>query len=243
MKRFITLVAFAIILSCTLSQAQEKSTLSTYRVFPKPGKDAALKKAITDHVTKFHTGNWKWRVFSVVSGPDEGSYQLNEGPNSWTDLEGRKDLSEEHQKDYENNILPLTEKSTPTAYLVLRREFSTDSVANTFKKALLRHVYPRPGRGIRVADEMATWKKVWEKVGAKVTVWTSFFSGEPQWVIAYRLPKGWADLEQPMGKAMGDAYDALKGAGAYARYLDDLASNVARVDEEMIELMPDLSSK
>jgi hypothetical protein len=46
-----------------------------------------------------------------------------------------------------------------------------------------------------------------------------------------------------MGKAMGDAYDALKGAGAYARYLDDLASNVARVDEEMIELMPDLSSK
>lgn len=243
MKRFITLTALAIFLSCTLLQAQEKSTLSTYRVFPKPGKDAALKKAITDHVAKFHTGNWKWRVFSVLSGADEGSYQLNEGPNSWTALEGRKEISDEHQRDYETTILPLTEKSTPTAYLLLRREFSTDSVSNTFKKALLRHVYPKPGRGVRIAAALATWKKVWEKVGIKVTVWTSFYSGEPQWVVAARLQKGWVDLEQPMGKAMADAYDEIAGAGAYARYLDDLAQNVNRVDEEMIELLPDLSSK
>lgn len=243
MKRFTTLVAFAIILSCTFSQAQEKSTLSTYRVFPKPGKEAALKKAIGEHVAKYHTGPWKWRVFNVVSGADEGSYQFNEGLNSWTELEGRKDLSEEHTKDYEMTILPLTERSTSTAYLMFRREFSTDSVGNTFKKALLRHVYPKPGRGVRVAGELATWKKVWEKVGAKVTVWTSFFSGEPQWVIAYRLPKGWVDLEQNMGKKMAEEYDALKGAGAYARYLDDLGQNVGRIEEEMIELQPDLSSR
>lgn len=243
MKRFISLMALAIFISCTLSQAQDKATLSTYRVFPKSGKDSALKKAIADHVAKFHTGSWKWRVFSVVSGADEGSYQLNEGPNSWTELEGRKDISDEHQRDYENNITPLVEKSTPTAFLMLRREFSTDSVSNTFKKALLRQFYPKPGRGVRIAATLVIWKKVWEKLGMKVTVWSSFYSGEPRWVFAVRLVKGWADLEQPMGKAIADAYDEFAGAGAYARYLDDLGQNVNRIDEEMIELKPELSSK
>ncbi len=243
MKRFVSMMALAIFISCTLSQAQEKATLSTYRVFPKPGKDSALKKAITDHVAKYHTGSWKWRVFSVVSGADEGSYQLNEGPNSWTELEGRKEISEEHQRDYENTILPLVEKSTPTAFLILRKEFSTDSVAHTFKKALLRQLYPKPGHGVRIASSLPIWKKVWEKLGMKVTVWSSFYSGEPRWVIAGRLVNGWVELEKPMGKAMADAYDEIAGAGAYARYLDDLDQDISRIDEEMIELLPELSSK
>ena len=243
MNRFFGMLALAGLLFCTVLQAQDKSTLSTYRVSPKPGKDAALKKALADHVAKFHTGNWKWRVFSVLSGSDEGSYQLNEGPNSWTALEGRQDLSEEHTRDYETNILPLVEKSTPNAYLLLRREFSTDSVSNTFKKALLRHFYTKPGRGLRFAEALGIWKKVWEKLGLKVTVWSSFYSGEPRWVIASRLPKGFVDLEQPMGKVFASTYDEIAGPGAYGRYLDDLGQNISRVDEEIIQLLPELSSK
>jgi len=243
MKRLLCLLALTGLLSFTVLNAQEKSTLSTYRVSPKPGKDSALKKALADHVAKFHTGDWKWRVFSVLSGSDEGSYQLNEGPNSWTTLEGRKEISDEHQRDYETNIAPLVEKSTPQAYLLLRREFSTDSVSNTFKKALLRHIYPKPGRGVRYMESLGVWKKVWEKLGIKVTVWSSFYSGEPRWVTAVRLQKGFVDLEQPMGKALADTYDAIAGPGAYARFLDDLSQNVSRIDEEVIELQPELSSK
>lgn len=243
MKRFFGLLALAVLLSCTVLHAQEKSTLSSYRVSPKSGKDSALKKALADHAAKFHTGNWKWRIFSVLSGSDEGSYQINEGPNSWTTLEGRKDISDEHQRDYETNIMPLVEKSTPQAYLLLRREFSTDSVSNTFKKALLRQYYPKPGRGVRFMATLGIWKKVWEKLGMKVTVWSSFFSGEPRWVVASRLQKGFVDLEQPLGKALADTFDEIAGAGAYARFLDDLGQNVGRIDEEIIELLPELSSK
>jgi hypothetical protein len=244
MTRFFGLLVLAGFLFGSVLLAQEKSTLSTYRITPKPGKDAALRKAITEHVAKYHTGSWKWRVFGVVSGHDEGSYQLNEGPNSWTTLEGRGELSDEHQRDYESNILPLLEKSTPQSYLTLRREFSTDSVSNTFKKALLRHFYPKPGRGARFAAALATWKKVWEKLGLSVTVWSSFYSGEPQWVIATRLKNGFNDLERPMiGKAIAEAFDEIAGPGAYGRYLDDLGDNIARVDEDIIESMPELSSK
>jgi hypothetical protein len=83
-----------------------------------PGKDEALKKAITEHAAKYHTVNWKWRVFLVLSGPDEGSFQINEGPNSWTTLEVRKEISDEHMRDCEKNVLPLVEHRVPEAYLV-----------------------------------------------------------------------------------------------------------------------------
>jgi hypothetical protein len=123
--------------------------------------------------------------------------------------------------------------------MILRTGYSTDSVGGTFKKALLRSIYPKPGRGVRIAASLTIWKKL----GLKVTVWSSFYSGEPRWTIATRLAKGWVDLEKPMGKAITDAYDEIAGTGAYARYLDDFGENVSKVDEEMIELLPELSSK
>jgi hypothetical protein len=243
MKRSVFLTAVFIVLSLALLQAQDKATLTSYRVFPKPGKDAALKKAIAEHAAKYHTGNWKWRVFSVLSGPDEGAYQINEGPNSWTTLEGRKDISDEHQRDYETNVLPLVERSTPETYMRYQRDLSSDSAIGPMKKALLRHIFPKPGKATRLVEYFKTFQKVWEKLGMKVAVWGSFYSGEPQMVVAFRLPQGWVDLEQSRGKEVREAYDGFAGAGAYARYLEDLDKYVEKVSDEMIELLPEVGSK
>lgn len=242
MKKILFLTAM-FVLAVAMLQSQDKAVLSTYRISPKPGKDAALRKAIASHVAKYHTGNWKWRVFGVLSGADEGSYQLNEGPNSWTDLEGRKELSEEHTKDYETNILPLVEKTTPNLFLTYQRQISSDSAIGPLKKALLRHYYLKPGKGQRLMSSMAQFKKVWDKLGLKVAAWGSFYSGQPELVIAYRLPNGFVDLERPMGKEIREAFDEMEGTGAYARYLEDLDQYVERLDEEVIELLPELSSK
>ena len=243
MKRVFLATVLLFAFTAALLQAQEKGTLSSYRIFAKSGKDADLKKAIAAHAAKYHTGNWKWRVFSVLSGSDEGAYQINEGPNSWTELEGRKDLSDEHTRDYENTVLPLVEKTLPHAYLTYQRQFSTDSASGPFKKAMLRHFYLKPGKGQRFANSMATLKKVWEKLGMKMTVWSSYYSGPPRVVVAYRLPNGFIDLEKSRAKEVREAFDELEGNGAYVRFLEDLDQCVERLDEEIIELMPDLSSK
>lgn len=241
MKKLVLLMLLIIVVA--LAQAQDKATLSTHRIFPKPGKDSALKKAITAHAAKYHTGSWKWRVFSVLSGPDEGAYQINEGPNSWTELEGRNDISEEHTRDYETTVLPLVEKSVPELYLVYQRQLSSDSAVGPFKKALLRRYFPKPGKGARLMNYLTTWKKVYEKLGLRVAVWASFFSGEPQIVVAARLPQGWLDLEQSRSREMREAFDEFAGTGAYVRYLEDLDQYVGRTLEEMIEFLPDVSSK
>jgi hypothetical protein len=243
MKRFFFQILFILALSVSLSQAQDKTTLSSYRITAKPGKDSALRKAITDHAAKYHTGNWKWRVFSVLSGPDEGAYLINEGPNSWTVLEGRKDISDEHLRDYETTVLPLVERTVPESYFIYQRALSSDSAVGPLKKALLRRFFPKPGKGVRLSNYLATWKKVYDKLGLKVVVWSSFFSGEPQWVVAARLPGGWTELEKPRMQEMREAFDGFEGAGAYARYLEDLDQYVDRIVEEMIEFLPDVSSK
>ena len=243
MKRPATMLAVFLLLAVTMLQAQDRATITTYRVMPKVGKDAALKKAITDHVTKYHTGNWRWRVFRVLSGPDEGGYQINEGPNSWTTLEGRKDISDEHQRDYETTVLPLVERSTPEMYLVYQRELSSDSLVGPLKKALLRRFYLKPGKAGRLINHVRTWKKVWEKLGMKVLVFQPFYSGEPQLIVGARLLNGWVDLEQPMGKRMSDTFDEIAGSGAFVRYVEDLDKYVDHIVDEMIELLPEASSK
>ena len=100
----------------------KKETINSYRIFPKDGHDAALKAALAAHAQKFHTGNWKWRVSEILSGPDMGAYMIVEGPNSWTDLDGRGDLGPDHQKDYDTNILPHVEKSKRSLRFIARPE-------------------------------------------------------------------------------------------------------------------------
>jgi hypothetical protein len=225
------------------AQAQDKATLSSYRVIPKLGKDAELKKAIAAHAAKFHTGDWKWRVFSVLSGADEGGYQINEGPTSWTTLEGRNDISEEHMRDYEANILPLVDRSTPNGFFLYQRELSSDSAVGPMKKALLRHFFLKPGKAPKLSAYLTTWKKVWQKLGLKVAVWASVFSGEPQYVVSYRLPQGFIDLEQPWTQRLKNGYEEIAGAGSYAKYLDDIGLVTDKIVEDIIELQPDLGSK
>ncbi len=77
----------------------------------------------------------------------------------------------------------------------------------------------------------------------QVAVWATFYSGEPQLVVSYRLPHGFVDLEQSKVKALREGFDELAGSGAYARFLDELDHYLDKVSEEMVELLPDVSSK
>jgi hypothetical protein len=243
MKKLLFILTLLFIWSAAISLAQEKATISVYRVFAKPGKDEALKKAIAAHAQKFHTGKWKWRVFSVLSGVDEGAYQILKGPNSWTELEGRNDISEEHMRDYDANVTPLVEKTTPALYLTYERDVSSDSVSGPSKKTLIRRLYVKPGKGASVENYASIWKKVYEKLGVPVAAYWTFFSGEPEFILAYRLPNGFIDLEQPMGKRIRETFNEIAGNGAYDRYAEDLGSLVTKIDNEMIEYKPELSSK
>ncbi len=49
-------------------------SVNTNRVFAKVDKVLEFEKALATHSQKYHTGDWKWRVFEISSGPDAGGY-------------------------------------------------------------------------------------------------------------------------------------------------------------------------
>jgi hypothetical protein len=222
--------------------APRKNTISTYRIFAKDGHAEALKAAIAAHAQKFHSGNWKWRVNEVLSGPDGGAYQIVEGPNSWTDIDDRGDLGAEHGKDYDMNITPHVDKSTPDTYLTYQASASTTAAANWSNKSVITHYYTKPGRGPALYAMLKAQKAVHEKLGNNVVIWMASSSGEPQYVVVRRLKNGLKDFDAG-GATWREAYEAVYGNGAADRALEEIARNVDRIVGEMIEFKPAMSSK
>ena len=224
-------------------KAPKENIISSYRVFARPGHDAALATALGEHARKFHTGRWKWRVYSVLSGPDGGAYLIVEGPNSWTALDDRGDLGAEHVQDYDTNVAPHVERSTPDIYLSYQDELSTVALAAFSTKATITRVYPKPGRGPAVRETLKTWKKIWEKRGFNVVVYSTVNSGPLCYNLVTRLKNGWKDYDAEPAMTQEKAFEEVGGPNAYALVLEEMAEHTESVIGEMIELKPELSSR
>ena len=57
-----------------LGMSQNKNIISSFRAFPKVDKVLEFEKAVAAHAQKHHTGDWKWRVWVIQSGPDANGY-------------------------------------------------------------------------------------------------------------------------------------------------------------------------
>jgi hypothetical protein len=222
--------------------AQSSAVINTYRTWVKPGHTAAFNKALAAHVKQFHSGDWKWRVYDVLTGPDGGSVQVSEGPHTWTEFEGRGDLGEKHMRDYEMNVMPHIEKTSPESYAVYKPEFSTTAVRNFSNKALVVRVFPKVGQLPAYLASLKDYKPVWEKLGYNVVVYTSLHSGERSVVLVQRLKNGLKDFE-PDGSILRDAYDSVNGAGAYDKRMDDQARWLDHTISELISYRPEFTAK
>lgn len=222
--------------------APKKETISVFRIWPKSGHEDQLKAAIAAHAKKWHSGPWAWRVYEVLTGEDGGAYHIVEGPNSWTDIEGRGDLGADHMKDFPTNILPHAEKISPESFMTYNAAGSTSPAGNFSTKATVTQYYPKPGRMGQLLAQFRQAKAAAEKDGINVAIWVSAASGEPRVAFVRRFKNGFKDFDDVTATMRG-TMDALYGSGAYDRYTEELARNVARSTSEVIEYQPDLSTK
>ncbi|XLZ69253.1 hypothetical protein ABT364_22370 [Massilia sp. SR12] len=237
-----TILLFLLFPLFAMAQTPPAVVLTSDRVWVKDGHMAAFKKALAAHVKEYHSGQWKWRVYEVLSGPDSGAFQINEGPNGWTALEGRGDLSAQHTKHYETMILPHISKSAPTMYVTFDEKLSTSPAGNWSNKAVLTRFYIKPGRNVANTAALKTNKAVWEKLGRNVAIWRSWASGPTQVIVAGRLKEGFKDFDNDT-RMYSQAYDEVNGAGSYDKYLEDVARNADSIVGEIIEYKPELSTQ
>lgn len=222
----------------------KKHTISSYRVWIKSdgNHDEAFRQALGAHAQKFHTGNWQWRVYQVLSGPDQGAYHIVEGPASWTVIDDRGTLGADHTKDYQANVQPHVERTSPDNLAVYVEALSSVAATQWSNKVLVQRITVKPGRGSVAYETLKTWKTVYAKRDLNVAVWSSFFSGESSYAVAFRLKNGLKDLDldQPTFRK---TVEDLFGPNEYARLQQAAADSYKEVVSEIIEFLPELSSK
>ena len=227
-----------------LGIGQTKNVITTDRVFPKNDKIQEFEKALANHAQKFHTGDWKWRVYEILSGPDVGGYMIVEGPNSWEQLDTRGNISAEHLNDYEKNVLPLCTEKTSTLFANFRADLSTVQLTDFTEKIAINHVFTNPGFNLDFESQVIKpAKKAWEMGNQTMAVYETSSSGPPQYLIVARYKNGWKERDSSYRKPFMERYNTSNGGGSYNYYMQGIQKYVNSSWGEMLIYRADLSSK
>jgi hypothetical protein len=226
-----------------MAVAQTNNVFSIDRVFPKVGQTQQYEKALVAHQQKYHKGDWAWQVYTVETGPDAGAYRTVEGPTSWDKFDHRGTLGEAHTTDYSKTVAPyLTEKSS-TSFTVFREDLSTAKITDRADKAVMNHIYPKPGYGEDVEELFKKLKKVWEASGQSVGVYEVSSSGEPQFIAMVLYKQGLKEREVGFRKPFKERYNAANGEGSWAAYIQSIKDAVDHTWSEILYYHPELSTK
>jgi len=223
--------------------SQTKNVVNSNRYFPKTDKVAEFEKALAAHVQKYHSGDWKWRVYEIESGPDAGGYHIVEGPTSWAAVDGRGDLGAEHTNDWNKNVAIYLTDKYEASYGVFVDSLSTVPLTNYSDKIIIGHVYPKPGMISGVLGLVSKLKKVWVEGNESVAIYQAVGSGDPEISMVSRLKEGLKELESGYRKPTPERYNAAYGVGAWDSYQADYAKYVDRRWSEILYYRADLSSK
>jgi hypothetical protein len=223
--------------------SQVKNVLNGTRVFPKQEKIAEFEKALASHAQKYHTGEWKWRVWSIQSGPDAGGYMITEGPDTWDQIDGRGDLGAEHTADWQKNVAPLTVDRGGSTFTEFQADLSTVQLTDYADKILINHMVAKPGKIGAVPDLIKKLKNVWQSDGESVAVYLLVASGDPGYLTVTRLKSGLKELASDYRKPLKERYTAANGEGSFDTFLKDYADDVQSRWSELLIFKPALSSK
>lgn len=227
-----------------LGFTQTKNVVTADRVFPKPDKAAEFEKAIASHALKFHTGNWKWRVYQIMSGPDYGGFHIVEGPNSWATLDTRGNISKEHTDDWNKMVAPYITDRGNTSVSTFNEELSMVKVTDYADNIIITHIYLKPGLIDKFKEELKKSKAAWTAGNESVAVYEVVASGAPQIVIVTRLKNGLKELEKDYRKPFKDRFNEANGANSYDDdYLKVFSECVESRWSEMLRYRAELSSK
>lgn len=236
-------ICFLLMLIPFIGLSQVKNVISTNRVFPKVDKQLEFEKAMATHAQKYHTGDNKWRVFSIQSGPDAGGYHVVEGPKTWASEDARGDINVEHNNDWHKSVtIHLTDRGSH-GYSVYIDSLSTIAMGDYSDKVQVTHIYPKMGCSYRVATMIKQLKAAWAADGSTVAVYESNGSGHSQFAIARRYKQGLKEKEVGFRKSFADTFEKIHGQGSWGIFNDNVKEYYNDVWSELLFLRTDLSSK
>jgi len=224
--------------------SQNKNIISSFRAFPKVDKVLEFEKALATHAQKYHTGDWKWRVWAIQSGPDANGYHITEGPLSWELIDGRGDISVEHNNDWNKNVtIYLTDRGT-ASYGVFEDSLSTVGLTDYSDKINITHWFPKLGWGPKVREVLGEMRKAAQAGGQSVAVYSASSSGPTQFTLVTRYKQGLKERTPGFVKPpFKERYEKANGEDSFDHYVEMLREYLNESWSELLFYRADLSSK
>jgi hypothetical protein len=227
-----------------LVMSQTKNVVNTNRVFAKVDKVLEFEKALATHSQKYHTGDWKWRVWEISSGPDAGGYMITEGPVSWDQIDTRGNLGNEHNIDWNKNVTPFLTDRGSSGYSVFEDSLSTVAIGDYSDKINITHYIQKLGHGYVVYQFLKKFVPVWKANAQSMAVYSSSGSGPAQYTVVTRYKNGLKERAPEYYKtSMKKRYEATNGEDSWDNYVDVLQNDLQEVWSELLFYRADLSSK
>jgi hypothetical protein len=226
-----------------LGMSQTKNVINSSRFFPKIDKVTEFEKALANHAQKYHSGDWKWRVYEIETGPDAGGYQITEGPVTWDQMDSRGNLGAEHMADWNKNVAPFLSEKYSSMYSEYQEDFSTVALGDYSDKIAINHIFPKPGCSDKVEELLKKIKKAWTAGNQTVAVYTSSSSGPTQYALVTRYKQGLKERDKNFRKPFKERFEATNGEGSYENYLESVSKYTDHSWSELLFLRSELSSK
>lgn len=223
--------------------SQTQTVVNSSRYFPKADKVPEFEKGLTAHIAKYHSSEWKWRVYEIQTGPDAGGYMVAEGPKTWDEFDKRGNLGDEHTKDWNKNVAPYMTDKYESMYVVYREDLSTVPVGDFSDKITITHVFPKTTMSNAVQETIKKAKKGWASGNQTVAVYESVASGPFQYSLVFRLKDGLKELADGYRKPFKERYEAANGDGTYETFLEHIRESSDNSWSEMLFYRSDLSAK
>lgn len=222
--------------------AQNPTVVQVSRFFPRNDKIIEFEKALKNHTQKFHTGDYKWRTYTIESGPDAGGYQMVEGPSTWEQVDKRGTISAEHNNDLYKNVMPNVEKTTQF-FITYREDLSSVPLKEYSDKISVTRVFPKVGKSMQVENDIKTIKKMWDDSKQNVVVYEASSSGPSQYIIVYRYKEGLKERDPGFMQPMRERFDAANGVGSFEKWQASISENTSNAWFELLYYNAELSSK
>jgi hypothetical protein len=235
---------FFLMLLIPLFGISQKNVMSSFRAFPKVDKVLEFEKAVAAHAQKYHTGDWKWRVWAIQSGPDANGYHITEGPLSWDLIDSRGEISVEHNNDWNKNVAIYLTDRGGASYSVFEDTLSTVTLTDYADKINITHWYPKLGWGPKVREVIREMKKAWQAGGQSVAVYSASSSGPAQFTLVTRYKQGLKERNPGFIKeSFKSRYETANGPDSFDKYVEMLREYLNESWSELLFYRADLSSK
>jgi hypothetical protein len=243
MKKILTLLLLIVGLN-TFAQ-QKTMNASFWKV--KMGHAPSFVDASEIFLTKFFPaidGKPITIGYNITGGKHHGEYCfLNNLEKSFTDRDvvTAPTINNIRWSDNWNaNIAPHVESITADV-LIYRSELSNVGLDEKSEK-FLNTEYTVKNGSKAFADVFQKMPKVWNKLGRKMAVWSTF-TGETRYYLVRYLPNGWKDLDDAKDSDIANAWDEVYGKGSWDKDVLIFANAWTRTDRFMMSLNKRLTSK